>query len=154
MTDTSTLTLPSDTLPSDQLIVREQRCIARWHCRRTTSSVTIVSAHGAIDGTNAVALTEYALGQAAGCRGLILDLRDLEFFGTEGFSALHRVSVGCAHDDIDWVVIPGAAVSRLLRICDPGGALPAAGSVGVARGILAGRPVRPLTLVGESVRSR
>ena len=96
------------------------------------SSVAIVSAYGDIDATNASALTDYALVNAVSCRGLILDLSGLEFFGTEGFSALHRVSVRCARAEIGWMVVPGAAVSRLLRICDPHGSLPAVDTVGAA----------------------
>jgi anti-anti-sigma factor len=93
------------------------------------SSVAVVSAHGEIDGANASTLTDYALVKAERCRGLILDLSRLEFFGTEGFSALHRVSVGCARDGTRWAVVPGAAVSRLLRICDTHGSLPAVDTV-------------------------
>jgi anti-anti-sigma factor len=96
------------------------------------SSVAIVSAYGDIDATNARTLTDYALANAVRCRGLILDLSGLEFFGTEGFSALHRVSVRCARAEIGWVVVPGAAVSRLLRICDPHGSLPTVDTVGAA----------------------
>jgi anti-anti-sigma factor len=88
------------------------------------SSVAIVSAHGEIDGTNAGNLTAYALAKAERCRALILDLSGLEFFGTEGFSALHRVSVGCARVGMGWVGVPGAAVARVLLICDPHGSLP------------------------------
>jgi anti-anti-sigma factor len=96
------------------------------------SSVAIVSASGDIDGSNASTLTEYALASAVRCRGLILDLSDVEFFGTDGFSALHRVAVRCAHAEIEWMVVPGAAVSRLLRICDPHGSLPTVNTVGPA----------------------
>jgi anti-anti-sigma factor len=96
------------------------------------SSVAIVSAFGDIDGSNASILTEYALVSAVRCRGLILDLSDVEFFGTDGFSALHRVAVRCARAEIGWMVVPGAAVSRLLRICDPHGSLPTVNTVGPA----------------------
>lgn len=96
------------------------------------SPVAVVRTYRHIDATNAAALTAYALAYAINCRGLILDLRCLDFFGTEGFSALHRVSVGCAHAGKPWAMIPGVEVSRLLQICDPQGALPTADSVGAA----------------------
>ena len=64
--------------------------------RRLRSSVAVISAHGHIDASNADTLTEYILGHLMDCRGLVIDLRGLDFFGTEGFSALHRVSVCCA----------------------------------------------------------
>ena len=109
-----------------------QRHAVRFDARWTMSSVAIVSAHGEIDGTNASAFTDYAIVKAVRCRGLILDLSGLEFFGTEGFPALHRVSVNCARAGMGWLVVPGAAVSRLLRICDPHGSLPAVDTVGAA----------------------
>lgn len=64
--------------------------------------------------------------------GLILDLTCLEFFGAAGFSALHRISVSCARAGLDWALVPGAAVSLLLRICDPDGWLPVVNTVGAA----------------------
>jgi anti-anti-sigma factor len=117
---------------------------ARLASRRLRSSVIVIRAHGGIDASNADTLTEYALGHLTHCRGLILDLRDLDFFGTEGFSALHRVSVCCARADTGCAVVPGEAVSRLLRICDPEGLLPAATTVGAAMVIVLGQPHRQL----------
>jgi anti-anti-sigma factor len=90
------------------------------------SSVAVISAHGEIDASNAGTLAEYTLGHVMGCRGLILDLRGLDFFGAGGFSALHKISTGCARAGIGWALVPNAVVSRVLRICDPQGRLPAA----------------------------
>jgi anti-anti-sigma factor len=104
--------------------------------RRLRSSVAVISAQCHIDASNADTLTEYTLGHLTGCRGLILDLRGLDFFGTEGFSALHRVSVCCARAGIGWAVVSGEAVSRVLRIVDPQGLLPAASSVEAATAII------------------
>jgi anti-anti-sigma factor len=123
---TDTLVLPTKPLSLTK------RHAARFDTRWTMSSVAIVSAYGDIDATNASTLTDYALVNAAHCRGLILDLRGLKFIGTEGFSALHRVSVRCARAEIGWMVVSGAAVSRLLRICDPHGSLPTVTTVGAA----------------------
>lgn len=106
--------------------------IAEFVGSEVASPVAVIRAHGDIDVTNATALTEYALAYAINCRGLILDLSCVDFFGTEGFSALHRVSVGCAHAGKPWTMVPGVEVSRLLQICDPHGALPTADSVGAA----------------------
>ena len=104
--------------------------------RRLRSSVAVISAHRHIDASNADTLTEYTLGHLMRCRGLILDLHDLDFFGTEGFSALHRVSVCCAHAGIGWALVSGEAVSRVLRIVDPQGLLPGASSVEAATAIV------------------
>jgi anti-anti-sigma factor len=94
--------------------------------------VVVVAAHGAIDATNARVTTDHLLSQAMCGQGLILDLRALDFFGTEGFLVLHRVAVGCAHTGTAWSLVPGPAVTRLLRICDPQGLLPAADTVDAA----------------------
>lgn len=92
--------------------------------RRMTPSVTVIDAYGDIDASNADSLTEYALAHAPRCRGLILDLRGLDFIGTEGFSALHAIRAYCALVGTDLAVVAGGAASRLLPICDPQGALP------------------------------
>jgi anti-anti-sigma factor len=123
---TDTLVLP------DKALTLTKRHAARFNTRWTMSSVAIVSAYGDIDASNSSTFTDHALANAVRCRGLILDLCGLEFFGTEGFSALHRVAVHCARAGIGWMVVPGAAVSRVLRICDPHGSLPTVGSVGAA----------------------
>jgi anti-anti-sigma factor len=94
--------------------------------------VAIVSAYGDIDRANAHTLIERSLSDLMRCRGLILDLTRLEFFGVAGFSALHRISVGCARAGKSWALVPGDAVSVLLRICDPDGLLPAVDTVGAA----------------------
>jgi DNA-binding transcriptional LysR family regulator len=88
--------------------------------------------HGDIDVTNAAAMTEYTLGHAIRSRGLILDLSGLDFSKTEGFSAPHRAAVGCARTGRAWSLVPGAAVSPLLRIGDLLGSLPARDTVDVA----------------------
>lgn len=116
---------------------------ARLASRRLRSSVAVIRAHGGIDASNADTLTEYTLGHLMRCRGLILDLRDLDFFGTEGFSALHRVSVCCARAGIGWAVVPGEAVSRVLRIGDPQGLLPAASTLKAAMATIQDQPHRP-----------
>jgi anti-anti-sigma factor len=116
---------------------------ARLASRRLRSSVTVISAYGDIDASNADSLTQYTLGHLTRCRGLILDLRALDFFGTEGFSALHMVSVCCARAGKGWAAIPGEAVSRVLRIGDPQGLLPAASTLEAAIAIVQDTPNRP-----------
>jgi anti-anti-sigma factor len=117
--------------------------------RRLTSSVAVISAGGHIDASNADILREYTLRHLRGCRGLIIDLSDLDFFGTEGFSALHRISVCCAHPGIAWAVVPSKAVSRVLQIVDPQGLLPAARTVRAAMATFQDPPHRP-TLPSQS----
>ena len=106
--------------------------LAYWDTYWMKSSVAIVSVHGEIDSTNALALSEYSLAGLDRCRGLILDLTRLGFFGVEGFLTLHRISVSCARAEINWVLVTGAAVSIMLRVCDTDGLLPAADTIGAA----------------------
>ncbi len=130
--------LRSSAQHADAIFSKPDHNLARLDTHWIKSSVAIVSAHGDIDTTNARTLTEYSLAHLARCRGLILDLTRLEFFGAAGFPALHRISVSCAHAGLDWALVPGAAVSLLLRICDPDGRLPAVNTVSAALASLEG----------------
>ncbi|SPM34369.1 Anti-anti-sigma regulatory factor (antagonist of anti-sigma factor) [Mycobacterium rhizamassiliense] len=140
MTDTSLRTYapPGDAIFSTPLSKPRNGQLAHWDAHWMKSSVVVVRAHGDIDCSNAHSLTEHSLAHLVRCRGLILDLARLEFFGAACFSALHRVSVNCAGAGIEWALVPGAAVSRILRICDPDGLLPAADTVSAALGSLQG----------------
>lgn len=91
-----------------------------------SASTLMVAAEGEIDACNSDKLTEYVERRLEDSTRLIVDLRDLQFFGTQGFSTLHKINVTCSGSGVNWVVIPGHEVDRLLRICDPGGALPVA----------------------------
>ena len=116
---------------------------ARWACRRLKSSVIVISADGDIDAANAATLREYPLRRVGRCRGLILDLRGVEFFGTEGFSALDGLFVCCLGAGTGRAVVPSAAVTRVLQICDPQGSLPTARTVEAGTATFADMPARP-----------
>jgi anti-anti-sigma factor len=93
-------------------------------------SGTVITAHGELDAANANQLTKFV----ERCirhsnRMIVVDLRGLEFFGTAGFSALHRINVVCSGAGVNWVLVPGRAVYRVLRICDPDSTLPTATSL-------------------------
>ncbi len=85
---------------------------------------TVISAHGELDAANANHLTALVERAARNSRQVIVDLRGLNFFGTAGFSALHRINVVCSSVGAQWALIPGRAVNHLLRICDPDATLP------------------------------
>jgi anti-anti-sigma factor len=124
--------LPGDAIFSMPFAGPHNGQLVHWNTHWTKASVVVISARGDIDTTNAHTLTGYLLAHLARCRALILDLTRLEFFGVAGFSALHRTSVSCASAGRDWALVPGAAVSLVLRICDPDSLLPTADTVSTA----------------------
>ncbi|MBV9353715.1 MAG: STAS domain-containing protein [Mycobacterium sp.] len=101
---------------------------ARFSVHRRPSAA-VISAQGELDAANAAQLADYVERCTAYSARLILDLTKLEFIGTAGFSALHRINVRCAGAGVQWAVVPNHLVSRLLRICDPDHTLPTCDSV-------------------------
>ena len=115
----------SDTpIPPEPWENHSARFTAQWG-----SSSVIITAQGELDASNANELADYVQRCAAHADSVIVNLSGLDFFGTAGFSALHTINVRCAGADVRWAVVPGRAVSRLLRICDPDHALPLANLV-------------------------
>lgn len=60
------------------------------------SSVVLVAAEGEIDAANALSLGKYVEAELDSISRLVVDLRALDFFGTQGFSILHRINVMCS----------------------------------------------------------
>lgn len=120
---------------------------ARFATRWLRADTAVISAHGEIDAANATAFVDYALRHADHIDRMVLDLSGVEFFGTTGFSALHTLNVRCAGESIDWASVPSAAVTRLLRICDPDSTLPFFASLRDALTALQSEPRRLLQLV-------
>ena len=89
----------------------------------------VIAADGEIDAANADPFADYARRCADCCEWLILDLSELTFIGTGGFSALQSVSARCASARTQFLVIPSLAVSTVLRICDAESRLPVVGSL-------------------------
>ncbi|WP_349816908.1 STAS domain-containing protein [Mycobacterium antarcticum] len=103
-------------LPGDDFAAGPtERSGIRKTSRRLRSSIAVVRAYGEIDASSADSATRYALRQSEGCRGVILDLRGVQFFATEGFSSLLRISVNCARRGAVWAVVPGPFASRVLQ---------------------------------------
>jgi anti-anti-sigma factor len=113
-----------DAMPPPMWENHSARFTAEW-----TSSRVVITAHGELDASNASQLADYVESCIAHSTSVIVDLSSLKFFGTAGFSALHLINVRCAAADLRWAVLPGKAVSRLLRICDPDNTLPLVQSV-------------------------
>ena len=112
-------------------------------------AVAVVTARGDLDASNAQEFVDYALRHTERTERLALDLSEVDFFGTAGFSALHTLNVRCAAAGVEWVLVPSRAVSRLLRICDPDSALPLATTLPAALSHLRAEQRRLLQLVSE-----
>ncbi len=112
--------------------------------------MAVISAHGELDAANAQQFVDYALRHAAHT--------EIAWYWTcpawsssarRAFPRCIPVNVRCAGEKIQWAVVPSAAVTRLLRICDPDSALPICGSVDAALSAVQGEPRRLLQLVSK-----
>lgn len=97
--------------------------------RELSERCVLITASCDIDASTAPDLCAIVQRHATGYRQLVLDLSAVEFFGTAGYSLLHRMHTRCARAAIDWVVVAGPEVQRLLRVCDPDGILPTASNI-------------------------
>lgn len=111
----------------------EQRGRASYAIKSLTPTLSVIAVTGEIDATNGRDLGRYVERHTATATQLIVDCSGVRFFGCQGFSALHYMSVSCTRIDVDWVIVPGPEVRRMLRICDPHGELPLADTVEAAR---------------------
>jgi anti-anti-sigma factor len=129
----------SPSRPQAQPVRRPRERVHFTSCPISTSTL-VVTAEGEIDATNARGLGDFVERSLDSSSRLIVDLRSLKFFGTQGFSTLHTVNVTCSRSGVTWVLIPGREVERLLRICDPGGGLPVAATLETAIAAVARSP--------------
>jgi len=97
---------------------------ATFAVRRLSSSRLAVAAIGDLDAGNGRSLGRFVEEHTGISRQLVLDLRAVDFAGTQAFTALYYTSVYCARADVDWIIVGGPPVRRLLSICDPEGELP------------------------------
>ena len=97
--------------------------------RELSANAVLVAAFGEIDAANAPDLGGAIDRKLLGYRQLVLDLSRLEFFGAAGYSVLTRLHNRCVANALNWVLVPGREVTRLLRICDPDGLMPTASNI-------------------------
>lgn len=110
--------------------------------RVLNESAILITALGDVDAASAATLHEGVERHLSGRCQLVLDLSRLGFFGTAGFPVLTSLHTRCARTGIDWVLVPGPEVQRLLRICDPDGTLPTAPNIVSAVATLSRLPHR------------
>jgi anti-anti-sigma factor len=90
-----------------------------------------VTVEGEIDASNSRDLGQYVERELRPTTQLLMDLRAVEFFGAPAFSTLHFIAVCCSRRDVDWVLVGGRDVGRLLGILDPDHVLPLADDFGL-----------------------
>ncbi|MCT7658293.1 STAS domain-containing protein [Mycobacterium deserti] len=88
------------------------------------AAVVRVTVVGEIDASNAADLSDFVFRRAANCQRLVVDLRDVEFFSTAGFTELQGVAARCDRADVSLTLVGGPVVTRVLDLCDPGRTLP------------------------------
>jgi anti-anti-sigma factor len=102
-----------------------QRCgRATFAVRHPSSTRLAVAVMGEVDAVNGRDLGRYVERYTGTSTQLVLDLRAVDFFGTQAFTALYYISVHCARSNVDWMIVGSHPVRRLLSICDPAGELP------------------------------
>lgn len=113
-----------------------------FRARELAPATVLVAVSGDVDAVAAPVLFDRIERRLAGYSQLVLDLSRVEFFGTAGYSLLHRLDVFCTRTAVDWALVVNPAVSRLLRICDPDNAFPTATNIVSAVATLARGPHR------------
>ncbi|MEN3319921.1 MAG: hypothetical protein V7643_3322 [Mycobacterium sp.] len=112
------------TMTTPALATTTRRAGLKLSTEWVNATVVRISVAGDIDASNAAEVLNYVFHRGANCRSLVLDLRDVTFFGTAGFSALQTIDARSSRASVSWMVVPGPAVSRVLSICDPQRTLP------------------------------
>lgn len=130
MTTASPVQLPHVYLPSDDGVQRAGRAV--FTAQELSDGRVLVAVRGDVDATNRQALGRFVHRHIRVSKQLILDLTGVDFFGSQGFTALYYISVQCARRDVDWMVAGGRTVLRVLRICDPDHELPLTGDIAAA----------------------
>jgi anti-anti-sigma factor len=112
---------------------REVHHRGRFSSCHLPSSTVLVTVEGEIDAANHRALALYVERQTAGSTRLVLDLANVDFFGTAGVASLYNINVICSRYGASWALLVGPQVHRVLRICDPDSTLPIAEQSGVEK---------------------
>jgi anti-anti-sigma factor len=110
-----------------------QRCgRAVFEVHHLTPTRVRIGVKGDVDATNRQALARFVEFHTCVSQQLVLDLRSVDFFGSQGFTALHYISVQCARRDVDWMILGNRMVHRILRVCDSDTVLPVVNNIDAA----------------------
>lgn len=110
--------------------------------RELGPATVLLTVVGDVDAAEAPTLFDRVIHLITGYSQLVLDLSQVSYFSTAGYSLLHRLDGFCKRASVDWALVVGPEVTRLLRVCDPDGTLPAAANIVSAAATLARGPHR------------
>ena len=97
----------------------------RGRGRAVLKQVT-VDARGEVDASNAKQFSDAVCDAAVGAARVTVDLTDIGFMALDGIAALHAINARMMQAGASWLVLPGDATARVLRLCDPEGLIPTA----------------------------
>jgi anti-anti-sigma factor len=122
LTTASPLQLHDVRMPSADEVQQTGRAV--FTAEELADGRMLIGVRGDVDATNRQSLGRFVARHTRVSKQLILDLTSVDFFGSQGFTALYYVSVQCARRDVDWMIAGSRTVQRILQICDPDGELP------------------------------
>ncbi|MBS1692929.1 MAG: STAS domain-containing protein [Actinobacteria bacterium] len=85
-----------------------------------------VVVRGEVDAANAGEFESRVCRCIADHHELVLDLTGVEFFAVEAFATLKHIQSCCHRAGARWVLVPSAAVARVMRLCDRDRCIPCA----------------------------
>lgn len=86
--------------------------------RELGPDTVLLAVHGDIDAALTPGLFARIAARLGTYRQVVLDLSGVTFFGTTGYSALLELRAHCSRRGIEWVMVTGPEVRRLLRACE------------------------------------
>jgi anti-anti-sigma regulatory factor len=84
----------------------------RAHCRHLAIVVTV---HGCVDATNVKRLSQHVRRFVRANDRVVLDLTGVSSFAPEGLSLLDSLDEDCRIAGVQWMLVAGDAVSKLLE---------------------------------------
>ncbi|KOS57286.1 STAS domain-containing protein [Rhodococcus rhodochrous] len=89
---------------------------ADFSTERISSALVRVAVAGELDMRNAPALCSYAGARLHTSSRVVLDLSDVDFFGSAGLTVFEELDTLARRRNSRWALVGGRAVDRLLRV--------------------------------------
>jgi anti-anti-sigma factor len=107
-------------------------CDGAWLCPYVQGGATIVQIGGEIDACNGDQLSENVFRYAATASALVVDATAVDFCSLKGLRDLMDLDQHCHDSGIQWALIAGGPLRRLLEVTGVKSTLPVADSVSTA----------------------